>query len=90
MNGATRTREAFRVAPMMSPRPARRPAGMPRRRAMTEVRTIRRPAARKPGPNPPRNIRPTETLAMDAYTTMMMLGGMIGPRTDAAPTSAAA
>ena len=42
-----------------------------------------------PGTTPPRNMRPTEALVRPPITTMMMLGGMIGPTQEAAAVTAA-
>ena len=53
--------------------------------------TIIRPMPiRMPGTIPPRNSPPIDTLAIDPYTIIVMLGGMIAPMVPAHATSAAA
>ena len=47
-------------------------------------------AISSPGTTPPRNSAATEALAISAYSTIGMEGGMIGPSTDEAATMAAA
>ena len=44
---------------------------------------------RIPGPMPPKNKEPTETPVSDPYSTIMILGGMIGPIEDEAAVIAA-
>src|SRR3990170_4900494 len=50
---------------------------------------IRRIPIRIPGKNPPRNNRPTEVPVMLPKITKGMLGGIMGPMVEAAPTRAA-
>ena len=57
---------------------------------MIPLSTIIRTARSNPGNMPPANMAATEMPAVDAHTTMGMLGGMVGPITEADAVSAQA
>ena len=89
--GASSARNVFFVVRHKRPRSNGVGAGAwtQPKRTIARISSISAPPITMPGPIPAMNSRPIDTLAVIAYTTIMMLGGMIGPSVDTAITSAA-